>query len=220
MKYENLSELCDILSEYMEDYGHFMMTLRGCNFLSRDKINVDTVDITSTARGVVRTNCMDCLDRTNVVQSVFSRQIAFKQLHLLGIGKMPQGKNPFEMFAPNLERAFRDAWTHNANQMSTLYTGTPALKTDFTRTGKRTYMGAVDDGVNSVTRYFINNFNDGYNHDSLDICTGKLQPSAKLHRKSLMGPIKSSIVGMVFTYVILNSFMNSYLPVQEDSYKS
>lgn len=94
------------------------------------------------------------------------------------------------------------------------------MKTDFTRTGKRTHKGAIDDGVNSVTRYFINNFNDGYNHDSLDICTGKLQPSSKLHNKSLLGPIKTSLVGMVFTYVLINSFMNSYLPVQEDSYKS
>ena len=34
--------------------------------------------------------------------------------------------------------------------MSILYTGTKALKTDFTRTGKRTFKGAVDDGVNSI----------------------------------------------------------------------
>lgn len=31
-----------------------------------------------------------------------------------------------------------------------MYTGTNALKTDFTRTGKRTIKGAIDDGVNSV----------------------------------------------------------------------
>lgn len=30
------------------------------------------------------------------------------------------------------------------------------------RTGKRTRMGAVKDGINSVIRYFNNNFNDGY----------------------------------------------------------
>lgn len=28
-------------------------------------------------KGVFRTNCMDCLDRTNVVQGVFSRFVAF-----------------------------------------------------------------------------------------------------------------------------------------------
>jgi len=45
--------------------------------------------------------------------------------------------------------------------MSVLYSGTPALKTDFTRTGKRTMRGAIDDGINSLTRYVLNNFMDG-----------------------------------------------------------
>ena len=60
--------------------------------------------------------------------------------------------------------------------MSMLYTGTPALKTDFTRTGKRSYMGAFNDGKNSMTRYFINNFQDGYNVDCLDLSQGNLTP--------------------------------------------
>jgi len=62
-----------------------------------------------------------------------------------------------------LEDSFREAWTENANKVSIMYSGTPALKTDFTRTGKRTLKGACDDGVNSLTRYYINNFCDGYN---------------------------------------------------------
>lgn len=34
---------------------------------------------------IVRTNCMDCLDRTNVVQSVISRWVLTRQLQELGI---------------------------------------------------------------------------------------------------------------------------------------
>jgi hypothetical protein len=34
---------------------------------------------------VVRTNCMDCLDRTNVVQSVISRWVLNRQLHSVGV---------------------------------------------------------------------------------------------------------------------------------------
>lgn len=92
---------------------------------------------------------MDCLDRTNVVQSVFARQIAHKQLKQFAVSGEPKG-DPFEMFFPALEESFREAWTNNANVISTLYTGTPALKTDFTRTGKRTSKGALDDGINAV----------------------------------------------------------------------
>lgn len=58
--------------------------------------------------------------------------------------------------------------------MSILYSGTGALKTDFTRTGKRSTMGALNDGKNSITRYFINNFFDAYNQvshlSSIELC--------------------------------------------------
>jgi len=46
--------------------------------------------------------------------------------------------------------------------ISIQYSGTGALKTDFTRTGKRTKLGAIKDGLNSLTRYYKNNFADGY----------------------------------------------------------
>ena len=52
-------------------------------------------------------------------------------------------------------------WTDHANEISLAYSGTGALKTDFTRTGKRTKMGLLDDGYKSVMRYLKNNFFDG-----------------------------------------------------------
>ena len=52
---------------------------------------------------------------------------------------LPSKLSPFEKFPEPLEEVFREGWTNNADIMSYLYTGTPALKTDFTRTGKRTY---------------------------------------------------------------------------------
>lgn len=52
-------------------------------------------------------------------------------------------------------------WTDHANFISIAYSGTGALKTDFTRTGKRTRQGLLEDGWNSVMRYLKNNFFDG-----------------------------------------------------------
>lgn len=94
----------------------------------------------------------------------------------MNIAGEPRG-DPFEKFYAPLEEAFRESWTDNADRISILYTGTPALKTDFTRTGKRTWKGALNDGRNAVTRYYINNFCDGYNHDCLDLALGKLIPT-------------------------------------------
>lgn len=62
-----------------------------------------------------------------------------------------------------MEQIFRDLWTDNANAISVLYAGGPALKTDFTRTGSRTFYGAYSDAVTSIKRYYTNNFCDGYN---------------------------------------------------------
>ncbi len=92
-----------------------------------------------------------------------------------------------------MEEAFREAWTNNANILSIMYTGTNALKTDFTRTGKRTIMGALDDGKNSIHRYYINNLCDGYNHDCLDISLSRLTPSSKILKRGFMSPLKMTL---------------------------
>lgn len=56
--------------------------------------------------------------------------------------------------------------------MSLLYSGTGALKTDFTLTGKRTLKGKLEDGKRAIMRYYINNINDTYNQNSLDFLLG------------------------------------------------
>lgn len=45
------------------------------------------------------------------------------------------------------------------------------------RTGKRTNMGLLRDGTNSLMRYFINNFYDGHRQDSIDLILGNYQVS-------------------------------------------
>ncbi|RHY27914.1 hypothetical protein DYB32_006438 [Aphanomyces invadans] len=130
-----------------------------------------TGQVTSTQSGVVRTNCMDNLDRTNVVQSLFARRSL-----LLQVGESVQGNvltSPFDSF----EKTFKNVWGNNADAISFLYAGTGALKTDFTRTGKRTTRGALQDGYNSVLRYILNNFYDGHRQDAMDLLLLRYVPS-------------------------------------------
>ena len=47
------------------------------------------------------------------------------------------------------------------------------MKSGFTRTGKRTFGGVVDDGVKAVSRYYLNNFQDGRKQDALDLVSGE-----------------------------------------------
>lgn len=64
-------------------------------------------------------------------------------------------------------------WADNADVISTQYAGTPALKTDFTRTGKRRLYGKLQDGLNSCIRYYKNNFEDGFRQDSYELFLGR-----------------------------------------------
>ncbi|KAG0643416.1 putative phosphoinositide phosphatase [Tuber brumale] len=130
-------------------------------------------DIRNYQTSVVRTNCMDCLDRTNVVQSMLARWTLNRQMidaGVLGEGENTASFNSFEVI-------FRSAWADNADAVSRTYSGTGALKTDFTRTGVRTKAGAIADLSNSITRYFRNNFSDGPRQDAYDLFLGVYLPS-------------------------------------------
>ena len=68
-------------------------------------------------------------------------------------------------------------WADNADVVSKSYSGTGALKTDFTRLGIRTKQGALQDLNNSITRYRLNNFHDGPRQDAFDLFLGTYLPS-------------------------------------------
>ncbi len=44
-----------------------------------------------------------------------------------------------------LDDAFNDIWANNANAISHCYSNTDALKVDFTRTGKRSFLGMISE---------------------------------------------------------------------------
>lgn len=58
--------------------------------------------------------------------------------------------------------------------LSNLYAGTNAIKADFTRTGKRTFQGLLNDVQNSAMRYYLNNFTDGMKQDGMNLLLGRV----------------------------------------------
>ncbi|CAO1596209.1 Phosphoinositide phosphatase sac1 [Xanthoria calcicola] len=123
---------------------------------------------------VVRTNCMDCLDRTNVVQTMLARWTLTRQLIDIGILRPGESADDDQAF----QILFRNVWADNADVVSRSYSGTGALKTDFTRTGERTRAGAMQDLNNSITRYVKNNFSDGPRQDAFDLFLGTFLPDS------------------------------------------
>uniref|UniRef100_A0A2K6ETK1 Phosphatidylinositol-3-phosphatase SAC1 n=1 Tax=Propithecus coquereli TaxID=379532 RepID=A0A2K6ETK1_PROCO len=89
-------------------------------------------------------------------------------IHRLGVLHVGQKLEEQDEF----EKIYKNAWADNANACAKQYAGTGALKTDFTRTGKRTQLGLIMDGWNSLIRYYKNNFSDGFRQDSIDLFLG------------------------------------------------
>ncbi len=86
------------------------------------------------------------------------------------------------------------------------------MKTDFTRTGKRSYMGALNDAKNSITRYYINNFCDGYNHDCLDLTQKKLSISSNLVKRGWLTSLKLTFMSVLAALYITSILLAAYFP--------
>jgi phosphatidylinositol 4-phosphatase len=122
-------------------------------------------------KGVVRTNCVDSLDRTNVVQSVIAHRIMDDALKQMGVLNNTPESCTAATFA-EFEGAFKTTWANHADALSMVYSGTGALKTDYTRTGKRTKAGLILDGYRACVRYVYQNFWDGRRQDGIDLMLG------------------------------------------------
>jgi hypothetical protein len=145
-RWDRLSLLMDSIRQDHQVYGAFMAKRQG-----------EVVQIESFQQGVFRTNCIDCLDRSNVVQSMIARETLNLQLQQLQVLEQTEGV----INHPRLKRLLDQIWADNADILSIQYGGSPALKTDFTRTGKRTMAGRFADLRHSILRYYMNNLADG-----------------------------------------------------------
>lgn len=73
-----------------------------------------------------------------------------------------------------LDEAFNDMWANNANAISHCYSNTDALKVDFTRTGKRSIFGMINDATNSVYRMVQGAVTDFFRQTVLDFTYGSI----------------------------------------------
>ncbi|KAG8963113.1 hypothetical protein FRC03_003389 [Tulasnella sp. 419] len=151
MKYENIGKLLRQLEKTFDSQGFFWVS--GPLVLAKQK-------------GVFRVNCIDCLDRTNVVMSAFARHVLNSQLQAVGFSGTQTGK------ISEVDAIFNAVWANNGDAISRAYAGTSALKGDFTRTGRRDIGGMLNDGMNSVVRMYTSTFSDYFSQACIDYLLG------------------------------------------------
>ncbi|GAB7341978.1 hypothetical protein MBLNU457_g0276t1 [Dothideomycetes sp. NU457] len=149
MKFENVSLLTDKLGPQLDRFGW---------------TETENSKVVASQSGVLRTNCMDCLDRTNVTQSAVAGQIIQKQLQQLGLS--------IDLHSDPKTSWFNTLWADNGDAISKQYAGTAALKGDFTRTRKRTWPGALTDFSLTLNRYYNNIFGDYFLQTCIDYMLG------------------------------------------------
>jgi hypothetical protein len=157
--FERLSQLYEQIKDYLKQHRYFLINDKG------EKIEEQT--------GTVRTNCIDCLDRTNVTQSMIGGKILESQLQRIEV----LGVDDTISNHPAFDTNYKVLWANHGDAISIQYSGTPALKGDFVRYGKRTTQGIVNDLRNALARYYLNNFVDGTKQDAMDLLQGHYMTS-------------------------------------------
>ncbi|KAJ2155986.1 Inositol-1,4,5-trisphosphate 5-phosphatase 1 [Coemansia sp. RSA 552] len=150
-QFDRVNTLMRQISPLLARHGYFLA-------------DTDTGGVLEYQRGVQRTNCIDCLDRTNVVQSVISRSVISEFIR--------QNSLLRPTAAETVLGALGRMWSENGNAISRLYTGTGALKSDVTTSGKSGWAGFLSDASKSLSRLMQNNFQDKGKQSTIDILLG------------------------------------------------
>ncbi|VDK20873.1 unnamed protein product [Taenia asiatica] len=165
LKWNRIHAFIDRLEPELSAMGQLRLSA------SSGRESLQDATVLTRQSGVFRTNCIDCLDRTNVLQSVLAQRALIAALRDADVPTATASVGEVELW-PGFKTAFRELWADHADMISLQYSGTPALKTDFTRTGKRTFKGMLMDGYNSLVRYCLNNFADGFRQDAFNLFLG------------------------------------------------
>jgi len=207
MNWGRLSRLMDTVHADVVTQGCFVLENRG-----------SVAQIHSFQRGVFRTNCIDCLDRTNVVQNMLARQALDLQLKQMQLVPPSTGLSDLGSF----EKTFKALWADNGDTLAEQYGGSGALKGDFTRTGQRTFKGLLRDGALSLLRYYRNNFADGPRQDAIDLLLGNhtvnggegVSTPSPFARRGMYGVS----VMLLLALIVLSCMLSAILVVQPPGY--
>ncbi|KAL4557920.1 hypothetical protein LXL04_036114 [Taraxacum kok-saghyz] len=196
--FENLKLLYDEIADDFEKQGYFLETKQG--------------ELVAEQKGTIRSNCIDCLDRTNVTQSYLARISLNQQLQkMCGLSQ----SECISTFTEDEDlEVFRKLWVDQGDEISLEYSGTNALKGDIVRYGKQTISGLIKDGISALSRYYLNNFQDGVRQDAIDLISGNYTVSGnnpspfqlnKFESRTLF-PVASALLigGLTVTSITLN----------------
>ncbi|CAG8235409.1 unnamed protein product [Penicillium salamii] len=117
--------------------------------------------------GVARTNCIDCLDRTNAAQFVIGKRALGYQLHALGI--IDKTTVEYDTDAVNL---FTNMWHDHGDSIAIQYGGSHLVNTMATYRKINQWSSQSRDMVESFKRFYNNSFLDAQRQEAYNLFLG------------------------------------------------
>jgi len=154
---ENMEELVALIKQIVEETGMFVCRQKAV-YYPKSELYLQ--------QGVIRSNCIDCLDRTNSFQLIVARELVKRQLRALEI----LADQTYPKDDSNLLDIVTQLYESVGDVISQQYAGSKAHK-------RSTSM--LTDIVTSAKRYFSNAISDSSKQKRINLFLGAVLPSDK-----------------------------------------
>ncbi|RKP31358.1 hypothetical protein METBISCDRAFT_22391 [Metschnikowia bicuspidata] len=152
------TKLLPLIHDALEQFGWF-------------EFDIAVGEVVTRQEGVIRVNCLDCLDRTNLIEQVVCQAVVEHILRNQSLARGTSARDRARL--DDMITRHNDLWADNGDAISQIYTGTNALKSSFSRSGKMNLAGALSDVTKSVSRMYQNTFVDSKKQSTIDLLLGK-----------------------------------------------
>lgn len=126
-----------------------------------------TTSPTRVQDGIARTNCIDCLDRTNAAQFVIGKRALGHQLHALGILE-----DTFVDYDTDAVNLFTHMWHDHGDTIAVQYGGSQLVNTMETYRKINQWTSHSRDMIESFKRYYNNSFLDSQRQEAYNLFLG------------------------------------------------
>ncbi|XP_015918441.2 polyphosphoinositide phosphatase [Parasteatoda tepidariorum] len=122
--------------------------------------------------GVVRVNCVDCLDRTNTAQFAFGKAALAFQLYVLGVVE-----NPKLEFDTDSIRMLEELYEDHGDTLALQYGGSQLVHRVKTYRKIAPLSSHSRDILQTLSRYYSNTFSDADKQNAINLFLGVYKPS-------------------------------------------
>ncbi|KZV63559.1 hypothetical protein PENSPDRAFT_589722 [Peniophora sp. CONT] len=180
--YDVISYLEDLAEESIEKTGFFHSGAEPySHYLHGPNECVHSLEWRSEMmlqNGICRTNCVDCLDRTNAAQFVFGKRAFGHQLYALGVVDSPN--LPFDSDAVNM---LTEMYHDHGDTLALQYTGSALVNRVETYRRMPHWNSHSRDIIENFRRYYANSLLDADKQLAIDLFLGVRPDQTGIHTK-------------------------------------